>query len=370
MNQASDSSRPKVAVVLSGFGEVPRGAEALLSQWLPRLEDRLDLHVYSRSGAGPGGIARPAISRTRIEKIYLANRAVRKVLDTLYLEPIHVEWTSHLLTSLPSLIRGRYDVIWHETGLWGGFLLSWLRRFTGVRLLDVAHSNQLGWEIPFARRRPDVFVAQSRSFAEKIRSAVPGIRVEVVRQGVDCELFRPDVERYPIDLRPPVVLVVGALSPEKAPDLAIEAVADTPASLILAGDGPLAPSLDSLARERLGTDRYRRLSLDRSKMPSLYAAADLLLAPSPREAGPLAALEAMACNKPVVATADSARRELIGEGGLLVDEPDAPSFSEAIRRALEMTWADRPRRQALAHSVDDSARALGDLLSELARRRQ
>lgn len=369
MTSPSDSSRPKVAVILSGYGQVQRGAEALLSQWLPRLENRLDLHVYSRSGRGPGGVARPAISRSSIESWYLATRAGRKVLDTLYLEPIHLEWTSHLLASLPSLIRGRFDVIWHETGLWGGYLLSWLRRFTGVRLLDVAHSNQLGWELPFARRRPDIFVAQSDSFAEQIRVQVPGLRVEVVRQGVDCDFFRPGVERYPIELQPPVVLVVGALSPEKAPGLAIEAVARTRASLVLAGDGPLASSLDAVAHERLGPDRYRRLALQREQMPSLYAAADLLLAPSPREAGPLAVLEAMACNKPVVATADSARQEMAGEGGILVRGADPQSFSDAIENTLGVQWGDRPRQQALSHSVDDSARMLGDLLCELGRRR-
>lgn len=368
MTPPSDSARPKVAVILSGYGQVQRGAEALLSQWLPRLAHRLDLHVYSRSGEGPGGVARPAISRSSTERMYLATRTGRKVLDTLYLEPIHLEWTSHLLSSLPSLIRGRFDVIWHETGLWGGYLLSWLRRLTGVRLLDVAHSNQLGWEVPFARRRPDIFVAQSDSFAEQIRSRVPGLRVEVVRQGVDCDLFQPEAAPYPIDLEPPVVLVVGALSPEKAPELAIEAVAGTRASLVLAGHGPLATSVDALARKRLGRDRYRRLSLERTEMPSLYASADLLLAPSPREAGPLAALEAMACNTPVVATADPARRELVGDGGILVEGGDPQRFSDALESALREPWGDRPRQQALSHSVDDSAKALGDLLCELARR--
>lgn len=369
MTPQSDPARPKVAVILSGYGEVQRGAEALLSQWLPRLEERLDLHVYSRSGEGPGGIARPSISRSTTEATYLATRSGRKILDTLYLEPIHMEWTSHLLASLPSLIRGRFDVIWHETGLWGGHLLAGLRKLTGVRLLDVAHSNQLGWEVPFARRRPDIFVAQSDSFAAEIRAEVPGLRVEVIRQGVDCGFFRPDAEPYPVGLPSPVVLVVGALSPEKAPDLAIEAVAGTRGSLVLAGDGPLAPSMDSLAHDRLGPDRYRRLVLDRTAMPGLYSAADILLAPSPREAGPLAALEAMACNKPVVATADAARRELVGDAGILVNEPDSQSFSDAIERALVQSWGDRPRQQALSHSVEDAAEKLGDLLCELGRRR-
>ena len=131
----------------------------------------------------------------------------------------------------------------------------------------------------------------------------------------------------------------------------------------------MEPGFDALASARLGQERFRRLTVDRTEMPSLYATADLLLAPSPREAGPLAALEAMACNKPVVATADSARRELIGEGGLLVEEPDAESFAETIDRTLSLEWKDRPRRQALTHSLEDSAGKLGDLLTELGRRR-
>lgn len=369
MTPTSAPAKPKVAVILSGFGEVQRGAETLLAQWLPRLEHRFDLQVYSRSGKGPGGVARPSISRSSVERLYLATRWGRKAMDTLYLEPIHLEWTTHLLSSMPSLIRGHYDVIWHETGLWGAYLLSWLRRVTGVRLLDVAHSNQLGWEVPFARRRPDIFVAQSRGFAEQIRRRVPDLRVEVVPQGVDCRLFRPGVEPYPIQVRPPAVLFVGALSPEKAPEIAVEAVAEIGASLILAGDGPLAPSLDSLAHERLGPNRYQRLVLERDRLPGLYAASDVLIVPSPREAGPLAALEAMACNRPVVATADSARREMIGDSGMLVEGADSRSFAQAVEKALATDWGERPRQRALSRSVDDSAAHLGDLLSELARRR-
>ena len=50
--------RPRVAIVLSGYGVVPRGAEAMMGDLLPRLADRFEITTFSRSGQGPGGVAR------------------------------------------------------------------------------------------------------------------------------------------------------------------------------------------------------------------------------------------------------------------------------------------------------------------------
>lgn len=358
--------KPRVAVILSGYGVVPRGAESMLAELLPRLENRFDFHVFSRSGRGPGGIARPAIPRSALERLYLATGFGRKILDTLYLDPIHVEWTSHLLCCLPALLRGRYQVIWHETGLWGGFLLRVVRRLTGAKLLDYAHSSHAGWEIPFAKRRPDLYVTANAELGEKIRAEVRGLRVEVVSQGVDCELFRPGADPWALDVTRPVALFVGALSPEKRPDLAIEAAAMNGMSIVVAGTGPLEGEIDALASASLGADRYRRLEIDRGNLPRLYAAADVVILSSPLESGALAVLEAMACNRPVVTAADRIRRELVGEAGVLVEEQTATAYAAALTDALQADWGDAPRSRALTFSVDRQAQRFGDLIAELA----
>ena len=357
--------KPKVAVMLSGFGEVPRGAESMLGEILPRLEDRFDIHIYSRSGAGPGGIARPAIPRSLLEPLYLGSRFGRKALDTVYLDPLHVEWTTHLLTSLPSLIRGHYQVIWHESGLWGGFILGALRRLTGVRLLDYAHSSHPGWEVPFARRRPDIFATADPALADEVRREVPGLRVEVVPQGVDCEQFRPGLEPWELDVARPVALFVGALSPEKRPDLAIEAAARSGLSAVVAGQGPLAASIDALASATLGADRYRRVDIPRHEIARLYNAADVVILSSPLESGALAVLESMACGTPVVTADDQVRRELVGEAGVLVGEQTPEAYAAGLRQALDTDWGDRPRTQALSFSVDRQAARFGELLAQL-----
>ena len=357
--------KKRVAVVLSGYGVVPRGAEAMLDELLPRLENRFEIHVYSRSGKGPGGVARPSIPRSALEPLYLGTKLGRKILDTLYLDPLHVEWTSHLLSSLPALLRGKYDVIWHETGVWGGFLLGATRRFSGAKLLDYAHSSHPGWEIPFARRRPDLFVTADPALAATLRTQVPDLRVERIPQGVDCDLFRPGVDSWDLDVPRPVALFVGALSPEKRPDLAVEAAAKIGMSMVIAGSGPLQDEIDSLASATLGTDRYRRIELRREELPHVYAAADVVVLSSPLESGALAVLEAMACNRPVVTAADSIRKQMVGEAGVLIEEQTPDAYAAGMARALEADWGETPRQRALTYSVDRQAQRFGDLIEEL-----
>jgi glycosyltransferase involved in cell wall biosynthesis len=357
---------PRVAVVLSGYGVVQRGAETMLEQLLPRLQDRFELEVYSLSGKGPGGRANRGIPRSEVESIYSATKSGRKVLDTLFLDPIHVEWTTHLLSSLPDLHRGKYDVIWHETGRWGGRILAELRRQQGVRLLDVAHSSHPGWEVPFARCKPDVYVTADRNLAELVQTKVPDLRIEIVRQGIDTELFNPHVAPLALDLPRPIALIAGALSEEKSPALALKACAEAGASVVVAGSGPLSAEIDSLAAENLGRTRYIRTQLDRAEMPALYAAADVVVLASPLESGALALLEAMACGIPVVTTADSIRDELVGAAGILVEGRASDDFAQGITRALDGSWGDRPRLQALEYSIDRAADRYGQILSELA----
>ncbi len=358
--------RPKVAVILSGYGVVQRGAETMLGQLLPRLQDHFEIDVYSMSGMGPGGRAKPCIPRTEVESIYMATSLGKKVLDTLYLDPIHVEWTTHLLSCLPDLYRGDYDVIWHETGRWGGKILANLRRLKGVRLLDVAHSSYPGWEIPFAKSRPDMFVTADKDLAELVSQEVPGLRVEIISQAIDTDQFNPDTDARSFDLPRPIALISGALSPEKSPDLALEAASQAGVSVVVAGSGPLSEQIDTLALERLGRNRYIRIEARRAEMPGIYAASDVVVLASPLESGALAVLEAMACGIPVVTSSDAVRRELVGEAGILVDGRKVDDFALAITQALDRDWGLIPRNQALQFSLDRATERFREILTELA----
>ena len=81
-------------------------------------------------------------------------------------------------------------------------------------------------------------------------------------------------------------------------------------------------------------------------MPTIYSAADLMVAPSPFEAFGFVYVEAMACGCPPVGCTTGGAPEVIadGDGGVLV-EPANPS---ALASCLSTLIDDRARRSRLS----------------------
>ena len=179
-------------------------------------------------------------------------------------------------------------------------------------------------------------------------------RIRVVPSGVDCAHFAPpdartrDAARARLDLRPDDVVVgaLGALVPRKGHRVLIDAMAlargqqDKAAQAaaaggrlhcLIAGAGPLAAELAGAARE-LGRQDDMRI-LGRLEEPrDLLWALDLFVMPSLNEGLGVAALEAMACGLPVVASAVGGLREVVEDGvsGLLVAPGDPGELANAL----------------------------------------
>jgi N-acetyl-alpha-D-glucosaminyl L-malate synthase BshA len=103
-----------------------------------------------------------------------------------------------------------------------------------------------------------------------------------------------------------------------------------PARLLLIGDGPDRSVAEYLAREHNVQDRIHFLG-KQDNVYELLPLADLMLMPSEMESFGLAALEAMACSVPSIATRVGGVPELIQDGhnGLLFDVGDIESMSTA-----------------------------------------
>jgi N-acetyl-alpha-D-glucosaminyl L-malate synthase BshA len=107
-----------------------------------------------------------------------------------------------------------------------------------------------------------------------------------------------------------------------------------PATLVMIGDGPERLDAENEARDLAVTDDVRFLGrLD--TVASLLQASDLFILPSQTESFGLAALEAMACGAPVVATRAGGLPEVIDDGVNGILEP-VGSVEAMGRRAVEL----------------------------------
>jgi N-acetyl-alpha-D-glucosaminyl L-malate synthase BshA len=168
--------------------------------------------------------------------------------------------------------------------------------------------------------------------------------IEVVPNFIDTDRFqRQDKEHFKQALCPngeKVIVHVSNFRPVKNADQVIETFArlrrdDLPVKLILVGDGPDRVPAERTARDLGVYDDIRFLG-KQDPVEEILSIADVFLMPSGSETFGLAALEAMACNVPVVASNVGGLPELIvdGETGFLCPLDDVDAFTQRTRALL------------------------------------
>jgi glycosyltransferase involved in cell wall biosynthesis len=165
----------------------------------------------------------------------------------------------------------------------------------------------------------------------------------------------PDVAVEPVEppVGRPVIGSLGRLSEQKSYDVLIRTLPELPeANLVLVGDGPERPALERLAddlgvRERLHITGWT----DSARAHLGYF--DVFALASHYEAFPLAILEAMLAEVPVVATDVGSITEAVrdGETGLLVPPRRPGDLARAIRSLL----GEPERARALAQNARRAA---------------
>lgn len=209
-------------------------------------------------------------------------------------------------------------------------------------------------------RRADAVVANSAYVARQFDGLPLRRPIRVVHNPVDLDRFDPgaaDGARVRAELALPsdtvVLAVVAQLTPWKGQDDAIRALARLRAEgreavLLLAGSAKFAAAgtqFDNRAYERrlhelaaeLGVADLVRFAGERSDVPDLLAATDVLLLPSWREAFGRVAVEAMAMGVPVVATEVGGPAEAVRAGvdGLLLTPREPVLWAERLRPLVE-----------------------------------
>lgn len=263
---------------------------------------------------------------------------------------------------LEQLVPDRLEVSDRTTLRWTG---KWARR-ARVPAVMVSHETADGvlrtWGLSenMSRRTADALNVRTAHTYARVVCTTEFAEREFVRIGarnvVRAPLGVDLVGRSPA-LRDPVVRAEYArvdqvllvtctrLSVEKKPGTALDALEalvrrGRRAVLVVAGDGPLRARLEQRARERGLPVTFLGHVSDRRLLGALQASADVCLAPGPAETFGLAALEAMACGTPVVASASSALPEVIGSAGATAADNGA-AFADAVDMLLERPEAER-----------------------------
>jgi N-acetyl-alpha-D-glucosaminyl L-malate synthase BshA len=208
--------------------------------------------------------------------------------------------------------------------------------------------------------------AISQHLADRTRESF-GItkHIEVIRNFVNCDLYQRDPEKVrtmrPRFAQPDERLLVhlSNFRPVKRVTDAVEVFArvarELPARLMLIGDGPDCSAAEFLAKKLGVFDRIHFMG-KQDNVHDLLPLADLMIMPSQMESFGLAALEAMACCVPTIATRVGGVPELIQHEvtGLLFDVGDVEAMASGAINLLSNpsaldTMAKAARRTAQDH---------------------
>ena len=285
----------------------------------------------------------------------------------------HVELARRALAEAQ---RFRPEVVYGHFLFPAGAAAALAARATGARLVLTAHGQDVRniGSVPgvraatrLAARRATAVIAVSDFLRRELVMKLPELtgRVEVIDCGVDLERFcgreaGPIRERLGWEGEPPFYLCAGTLSERKNVVRLAEAFGRLErGSLAFVGDGPLRPRLLGRSSVRLAG------RVPHTEVADWIAACDILCQPSLIEPFGQAILEALASERPVVATRIGGPPELLRPGvGVLVDPASVDSIEAGLCSAAELPVPNAEARAiAEEHGVRRQAARIADVLA-------
>ncbi len=229
---------------------------------------------------------------------------------------------------------------------------------------DTSPAERIGTETDLLHDADRILATCPGEVFELLRMGADRHRLEVIPCGVDVRHYTPDGPSAP---RPPGarLLYVGRLVPRKGIGNAITALAEVPGADLVVAGGPDAAALErdpevgrlrSLAAALGVADRVRFIGrVERAELPALYRSADAVLCVPWYEPFGIAAVEAMACGVPVVATAVGGLADTVVDGVTGIHVP--PRRPDKVADALRLLLADPGLRRRLGEAGRSRATA-------------
>jgi len=209
--------------------------------------------------------------------------------------------------------------------------------------------------------KADKIIAVSNELAEDIKRQykVPEEKLVVIPNGIGVSKFKPmpvDNLREKLGLADEKVIVsVGAISKQKGFHLLLKILPDILKEyknmrLIIVGKGPYLQKLKDMAA-KFGIENHVIFAGKVSELPKYYNLADIFAFPTLRYEGlPLVVPEAMACEKPVIASRIGGIPTIIKNNidGILIEPGNLKELKERIMEVL--------RDEELAKKLGKNAR--------------
>lgn len=291
---------------------------------------------------------------------------------------MRLKWNTYLLAPLMyffgflALLRlvkkKKIDVISAHWIIPNGFIAAWVSLFTGVPL----QINLCGSDVFIASQNP-VFKYMALFAAKRAKRIIGGGSIHWVEDliklgadpkkcsasiyGVDTRQFSPSKKgasqlkkEFSIKSGQLVVMGLGRLVEKKGFVYLIKAMPKIIKKhkkivFVIIGDGDQRKELEDLT-EKLKVAEYLRMPgyAPRDKVAQYYNLADIFVATSTRDKEgnlddqPLSLLEAMSCQKPVVATALAGIKTMVSDGvnGFLFKDKDINQLGRNIEKLITL----------------------------------
>jgi glycosyltransferase involved in cell wall biosynthesis len=197
-------------------------------------------------------------------------------------------------------------------------------------------------------------IANSRITQERIRRFW-GREAPIVHPPVDVDRFAPSSGGDHL-------LVVGEVTGHKRVELALEAAERAQRPIRVVGDGPDLPRL----RGRFSRTAQFLGRLEDAELEHVYASSGALVVPNVEEFG-IAAVEAQASGRPVIAADAGGAREIVrpGETGWLVPPDDVAALAATMRRSTDEFDSTVIRRNAERFSREAFRRRLAEVVGDM-----
>lgn len=210
-------------------------------------------------------------------------------------------------------------------------------------------------------KKMDAVIVPTNPIGDELKEHVTDIRLLcTIPTGIDTDVFRPGLDgtvfgkKYGLNVDIKRILHVGRISFEKEIDMAIRAMTDIDAELIIVGNGPQKKELEELVMNLKLEDKVKFLGfVPDEDLPYAYANANMLISCSAFETQGLSVLEAMSSGLPCVCRNARAFKDIIkdGENGFLFDgEQDC---YDAIMKGL--TANDNIKKSSREYALTYSA---------------